>query len=68
MKQNLLQYTPEWVNWLAQDRNGAWWGFEHEPNEGAYSWYENEVGRYIKLFQESPNPGWRLTLKEVTPR
>lgn len=44
-----LPQPPEWVRWLAQDRNGSWWGFEHEPNEGAYSWYENEVGRYIRM-------------------
>lgn len=65
MSQKLLQTAPKWVHWLAQDRNGAWWGFEQEPNEGAYSWYENEVGRYIKLSQDSPNPDWRDTLLKV---
>jgi hypothetical protein len=56
---------PPWVRWIAQDRNGAWWGFEHEPNEGAASWYENEVGRYQKLSEEGGNPNWRHTLKRV---
>lgn len=54
---------PSWVKWIAQDRNGAWWGFEHEPNEGATSWYENEVGRYVRLGQGKPNPMWRETLR-----
>ena len=60
-----LQQLPPWVRWIAQDRNGAWWGFEHEPNEGAVSWYENEVGRYLEIFREEPNPAWRDTLKKV---
>jgi hypothetical protein len=58
----LRKLCPPWVRWLAQDRDGAWWGFEHEPNEGACSWYENEVGRYIRLGQCSPNQHWEQTL------
>jgi hypothetical protein len=56
---------PQWVRWVAQDRNGAWWGFEHEPNEGDVSWYENEVGRLLKLSQEAPNPHWQQTLRRL---
>lgn len=54
--------VPVWVRWVAQDANGAWWGFEHEPNEGATSWYENEVGRYLRLADAPPNPEWTTTL------
>jgi len=57
--------APEWVRWIAQDRNGAWWGFEHEPNEAQTHWYENEVGRYVKLAQEPPNPQWRSSLRKI---
>lgn len=56
---------PPWVRWVAQDANGAWWGFEHEPNEGDTSWYENEVGRYVRLDGGKPNPRWMDTLKRV---
>ena len=63
--QQLRQLCPDWVRWLAQDRDGAWWGFEHEPNEGDSSWYENEVGRYLKLAQGSPNQAWRNALYPV---
>ena len=42
--------------------DGAWWGFEVEPNEGSDNWYENEVGRYVRLGTGSPNPDWRQTL------
>jgi hypothetical protein len=61
----LRRLCPDWVRWLAQDRDGAWWGFEHEPNEGDSSWYENEVGRYLKLAQGSPNQAWRNALYPV---
>ena len=37
-----------WVHWLAQDADGAWWGFEVEPLMHDSGWYENEVGRYIR--------------------
>jgi hypothetical protein len=53
---------PAWISWLAQDASGAWWGYEHEPNPSDECWYENEVGRYVKLGQTAPNPAWRSTL------
>ena len=56
---------PSWVRWIAQDKSGAWWGFEHEPNEGDSFWYENEVGHYAKLAHDSPNLQWRMTLECV---
>lgn len=54
---------PEWVHWLAQDANGAWWGFEVEPLQGHDYWYENEVGRYLALGAGEPNPAWGNTLQ-----
>ena len=51
-----------WVRWLAQDADGAWWGYEAEPHEGAVGWYENEVGRLQRLTRAAPNPGWRQAL------
>jgi hypothetical protein len=56
---------PDWVCWVAQDASGTWWGYEAEPNEGYDFWYENEVGRCIKLMQASPNPDWRSSLKRL---
>lgn len=56
---------PAWVRWLAQDANGAIWGYEHEPNRSDSAWYENEVGRYRKLAQAEPNRGWVNTLRRV---
>ncbi|MDX1344972.1 MAG: hypothetical protein R3179_03660 [Sedimenticolaceae bacterium] len=56
---------PPWARWLAQDADGAWWAYEHEPNEGTSSWYENEVGDSIRLCNDSPNSNWRETLKRI---
>lgn len=60
-----LEALPIWTRWIAQDANGAWWAFEHEPNEGETSWYENEVGRYQRLQDAPPNPDWRNSLYKI---
>lgn len=54
---------PPWVHWLAQDADGAWWAYEVEPNEADQGWYENEVGRSLRLEPGSANPRWRDSLQ-----
>lgn len=44
---------PGWVRWLALDEDGSWWGYEAEPNLADHGWYENEVGRCIRLTGEA---------------
>lgn len=61
------QALPDWVNWLAQDADGAWWGYEFEPNPCDTGWYENEAGRLIRLDQGAPNPRWRTSLRRHPP-
>ncbi|MGD8677409.1 MAG: hypothetical protein PVG16_00265 [Chromatiales bacterium] len=56
---------PSWARWLAQDADGTWWAYEHEPNEGAVSWYENEVGDSIRLCNGLSSTGWRRTLMRI---
>jgi hypothetical protein len=56
---------PAWVNWLAQDADGSWWGFEVEPNQSHLGWYENEIGRCQKLWQDGPNSAWQSSLVQV---
>ncbi len=53
---------PLWIHWLAQDSDGAWWGFEVEPLQADHGWYENEVGRYLRLESGNANPQWRNSL------
>jgi hypothetical protein len=56
---------PDWVRWIAQDADGAWWGYQVEPNQSHQSWYENEVGYSIRLGKEKLNTDWVLTLKRI---
>jgi hypothetical protein len=59
------EQPPEWVNWIAQDSDGTWWGFQVEPLENHRGWYENEVGRCIRLGQTEANPQWKNSLKQA---
>ncbi|HHO68328.1 MAG TPA: hypothetical protein ENK12_04775 [Gammaproteobacteria bacterium] len=57
---------PGWVAWVAQDADGVWWGYEAEPHQHARGWYENEVGRCLRLGAGPPAPDWRDSLEAVT--
>lgn len=59
---------PGWVNWIAQDANGNWWGYSVEPLMASNYWYENEVGRYIALGSAAENPQWQQTLRRCDSR
>ncbi len=39
-----LDSIPDWVAWLAQDADGALWGYEVEPNMQHNGWYETKWG------------------------
>jgi len=56
---------PDWMCWIAQDADGAWWGYEVEPNLSHRSWYENEVGKSACLGKGTQNMDWKSTLKRV---
>lgn len=56
---------PRWCHWLAQDRDGSWWAFEHEPNLAFDSWYENEVGRSEKVALTSRVADWQQSLIRI---
>ena len=56
---------PNWVHWIAQDENGTWWGYQVEPLQQHNGWYENEVGKHIKLAETDINPHWQSTLKKI---
>lgn len=60
------QAFPDRVKWVAQDENGAWWGYSVEPLEFSHGWYENEVGRRIKIKQSKMNPDWKNSLTKIT--
>lgn len=60
-----IDSLPDWVCWIAQDRSGAWWGYEVEPNQAHDGWYENEVGKILKIADEAVNPAWARTLSRI---
>jgi len=56
---------PDWVNWIAQDGSGAWWGYQVEPLQNHQGWYENEVGKIIKLQDTKPDGPWQSSLQRI---
>lgn len=56
---------PDWARWMAQDADGTWWCYEAEPNQQDRGWYENEVGRILRLGQAAPPADWTLTLTRL---
>lgn len=56
--------APEWANWIAQDANGSWWYFEHEPSASGGCWYGG-VGKVRFVHKDAPNPNWRDTLRRL---
>lgn len=56
---------PDWVLWVAQDADGTWWAYECEPLQHDNGWYENEVGRHLKVMCSEANPQWESTLRKI---
>ena len=56
---------PQWVKWIAQDADGAWWGYSVEPLEFSDGWYENEVGQRVKIEHAKANPDWINSLTKI---
>jgi hypothetical protein len=56
---------PNWAHWLAQDADGTWWAFEHEPNLADSAWYENEVGRSLRLGAGTVSDDWKGSLIKI---
>jgi hypothetical protein len=55
------------LNWIAQDENGVWWGFENKPVPGIHGWIDTLDGTKILLKQEiAQNSQWRDTLQRLT--
>ena len=55
---------PSHICWIAQDRDGTWWGYTVEPLRNNTGWYENEVGEYLQLGHSEPQD-WENSLRRV---
>jgi len=56
---------PGWAQWFAQDGDGTWWVYEVEPLQFHRGWYENEIGRRLRIAADQPNPDWTGTLRQI---
>jgi len=55
------------LNWIAQDANGVWWGFENKPVPGIHGWIDGLDGAKILLKQDIvENELWRDTLQRLS--
>jgi len=64
MGEGLTFPRPDWVNWIAQDSSGAWWGYSVEPLRNDSGWYENTVGECVRLGHSSPF-AWEISLQSI---
>jgi hypothetical protein len=55
---------PDWVRWLAQDKDGSLWGYSAEPHLHDSGWYENEVGDCQRLGRQTVTGDWRKSLRK----
>jgi hypothetical protein len=62
--QRLAFGIPAKIQWIAQDRDGTWWGYSVEPLRNQTGWYENEVGEYLRLGHSEPLD-WENSLQKV---
>jgi len=53
------------LNWIAQNENGVWWGFEIEPDLGESDWENKQNGMKILLKEEQSNENWKDTLQKL---
>ena len=67
MSEVKLDYSqlPGWARWTAQDADGVWWAYEHEPHLADRAWYENEVGRDHKIGYGPVVADWKTSLKKI---
>lgn len=64
--QSSISIDKKTLNWIAQDENGVWWGFENKPVPGIHGWIDGLDGTKILLKQDiAENPAWRETLQRL---
>jgi pSer/pThr/pTyr-binding forkhead associated (FHA) protein len=65
--QSSISIDKKTLNWIAQDENGVWWGFENKPVPGIHGWIDGLDGTKILLKQENrTNSAWRDTLQKLS--
>lgn len=57
--------TAKTLSWIAQDRQGTWWGFENRPECVDNTWMDPQSGHRIRLKDEQANTAWQDSLQEI---
>jgi len=60
--------VPEWVNWIAQDKDGSWWAYAAKPSEvDAFNWWASppETRNRRMIIAIGPTKDWRKSLKRI---
>lgn len=53
--------APDWARYLAQDKDGEWWWYEHMPEKCRENWQLNRcIGKSEKAYKEA----WTISLEE----
>lgn len=52
---------PDWVNWIAQDEDCRWHGYENEPQQLIGEWGDNR-GKWIELVKGTHPKNWKQEL------
>jgi hypothetical protein len=60
-----IPVTHEAIKWVAQDAEGIWWGFEHEPEADDKGWTSIKFTNYIRIGKGPTTPAWKQSLKKV---
>lgn len=64
--------APEWVQWIAQDADGVWNGYDIKPRAMGKEFARPGLsqpnhGRFITLERAAPASDWRSTLEQRPP-
>ena len=50
--------VPDWVNWIAVDKDGGGTYFENEPFPDGV-WWRTNGGQYLEIYQGTPPKNWK---------
>ena len=64
--------APEWVQWIAQDADGVWNGYDIQPEAVDKEFARPDLnqfnrGRFITLERAAPKSDWPSTLEQRPP-
>ena len=54
--------VPHWVRWIAQDKDGKWWGYKTKPKAGYTLWIPKSINMCKGLYTSKPSKNWREEL------